>query len=208
MAADAERRRAIAETEKRLLAERARRAERARMEAALAWREQLFSEYRPQASAGRGWRVIEHPAGSHESLEAHAREIWHTAFHGIDWPQDWRIRWGEMNTKELMSIGDLIREWGRQLGRVFQLPQCALSIGDRVLGLCVASQKIILIDETNQRALHRTPRQFEETLIHELIHVHVHGDGDHGPRFAAALKNATGYYFTQVSTTEATNGHD
>lgn len=169
---------------------------------------QLSQPSCPQTTSGRGWKVLEHPPASHESLEAHTREIWGFVWHGIDWPAGWRVRWGEMNTKELMSVGDWLREWGRQLGRIFPSPHCALSSDALVLGLCVVNEKIILIDDANQRALHRTPRQFDETLIHELIHAHVHGDGDHGPRFAATLKRATDYYFTRADTTEATNGHN
>jgi hypothetical protein len=144
----------------------------------------------PPATEGRGWRVLSHPRASHQALEGHARNVWDFTWHGLPWPEGWRVRWGQMNAKELMSLADWIpHELGRRLGRA----QCAISMDSKILGLCLPSQKLILIDEANHRELRRTPQQFAEVLIHELIHSQL-GDPDHGPKFQAALKSALAHY--------------
>jgi hypothetical protein len=148
----------------------------------------------PPPTRGLGWEVLKTPRVPHERLEAHARNIWDFVWHGIDWPAGWRVRWGKLSALE-MAIG---RGISRVLIKTLNRGQCAVSVGDRVLGLCIPIEKLILIDEAEQRS--RTPRQFAETVIHEPVHSQrdpqvMLRDEAHGPRFQAALKNATAYYF-------------
>jgi hypothetical protein len=136
----------------------------------------------PPAASGMGWRVLESPRVSHEVLEAHARAMWAFVWHESDFP-DWRIRWGALDPILLSLAGAADR--------------CAHGLFGTVLGLCVMTPRIILIDEQAQR--YRTPRQFATTLIHELIHSQQR-DVAHGPRFEAALRAATDYFFGGTDT--------
>jgi hypothetical protein len=135
----------------------------------------------PPAMSGMGWKVIANPRlSSHEELEAHARSIWATTWHGIDWPASWRVRWGELDA--------LVLAVATALG------QCALRGGltrTIVLGLCVMNERIILLDETNNRA--RSAQERDQTLIHELVHANLR-DEVHGPKFQSTLRNAATYY--------------
>ena len=133
----------------------------------------------PPATEGRGWKVLEQPRVSHQALEEHARKVWSFTWHGLPWPQGWRVRWGKLHAGLLTLSGA-------------SMDTCADLLFGTVVGLCVMSPKIILIDKENQRG--RTPRQFATTVLHELLHTQLR-DAGHGPGFQAALKSATNYYF-------------
>ena len=132
----------------------------------------------PPATSGLGWTVLEHPNVPHQALQAHAERVWDFCFHSIDFPASWRIRWGRLDPLLLRLAGAADR--------------CAAGLFGTVLGLCVMTPRIILIDEEAQRS--RSPREFGTTLIHELIHSQQHGVM-HGPRFEQALRSATDFFF-------------
>lgn len=163
-------------TEKRLCAQRT----------ALAARAEKAAPPPPPADAGYGWKMIATPrVSSHKQLEERAHQIWEVVWHGIDFPSAWRVRWGQLDA-DLLIIGAAI-------GNAFRHHHCAVSLFGRVaLGLAVMNEKIIVLDEANQRG--RSQRERDETLIHELIHTNLR-DEVHGPRFQTTLKNATAYYF-------------
>jgi hypothetical protein len=131
----------------------------------------------PPADSSLGWRVLETPRASHAALEEHARAVCSFTWHQADWPTSWRVRWGRLDSA-LLSVS------GNQFGH------CAARGGREVLGLCVMSSKIILLDEENQQG--RSARQFGTTIIHELCHVQVRST-IHGPQFQQALESATSY---------------
>jgi hypothetical protein len=138
----------------------------------------------PPAMSGMGWKVSANPRlSSHEELEAHARSIWATTWHGIDWPASWRVRWGELDA--------LVLAVATAFG------QCALRGGltrTIVLGLCVPTSRIILLDEANNRD--QTAQDRDRTVIHELVHALLPNEG-HGRRFEKTLKSATTFYFAR-----------
>jgi hypothetical protein len=46
-------------------------------------------------TAGPGWCVVPGPC-SHEELERFVRGVFDLAFHGIEWPRGWAVKWGEV----------------------------------------------------------------------------------------------------------------
>ena len=59
----------------------------------------------PPPTSGWGWSIVEHPRVSHEALEGHTRAIWDFIFHGIDYPDAWRVRWGRLDPMLLTLAG-------------------------------------------------------------------------------------------------------
>jgi hypothetical protein len=120
--------------------------------------------------------IVEHPRVSHEALEVHVWELRDLCFHGVDRPAGWKIRWGRVT-----RVGFL---------------------GDFVLGQCLRPERLILITEPRSlpaSARSRcTPHNFNQTCLHELIHMSVdyakEADGNHGPKFRAALKSAMDFF--------------
>jgi hypothetical protein len=134
----------------------------------------------PPATRGLGWAVLKHPSVPHATLEEHMREIWKFCWHGIDWPRGWTAKWGELDAM-LLTLAGAAAEEGHCANRLF----------GRVLGLTVMPSRLILISEANQRD--RSPQQFAETIIHELVHANLANE-THGPKFQEALRSALAYY--------------
>jgi hypothetical protein len=77
-------------------------------------------------------------------------------------------------------------------GKLRQNTGWPLFLPATVFGLCVWPEKLILVDEAQQRG--RTVAQFVETILHELIHTRQTPRAD-AAQFEEALKRAKAYYF-------------
>jgi hypothetical protein len=119
----------------------------------------------------------EDPRVSHAVLEECARATWDFIFHSIDFPLGWRVRWGQLDDTLLGLAGGL--------------EVCAARQRGAVLGLCVFNEKLILLDEENQRG--RPARAVVQTIVHELIHANVRNTV-HGDQFQRALRSAMAFY--------------
>ena len=73
--------------------------------------------------------------------------------------------------------------------------------GALALGMCVADQKLILIDEAAQRG--RSSAQFTETIVHELCHL-MHPQEVHGRGFEETLRRALAYVLGEPDAVPAT----
>lgn len=131
----------------------------------------------PPATRGPGWALVAEPLVAHEVLEDRARAIWAFCWHEADWPEGWRIRWGQLDDTLLGILG--------------AVEICAARSAGRVLGLAVMKERLILLDEQNQRG--RPVRDVVKTIVHEFCHVNVRNTV-HGPQFQAALKSAMAFY--------------
>jgi hypothetical protein len=49
----------------------------------------------PPVTAGRGWKVAEHPLRPHRELEAFAKKVWRLGFLNFPWP-GYAIKWGDL----------------------------------------------------------------------------------------------------------------
>jgi hypothetical protein len=141
------------------------RAWKARTEARLhAQRAQRGQAPAPAAlpTSGPDWRVLATP---HQALEALARDIWDLGFHGMPWPEGWRVRWAELSERER---GGMVSTAAR----------------------CDREHRLILVSETWHRR--HDHRELVETLAHELVHI-VHPGDSHGERFKATLERLRDY---------------
>jgi hypothetical protein len=162
-----------------------RQAEQEEVARYVTWRERLEKKMRaarkaappPPATRGSGWRVLENPQMPHAVLEERVRAVWQFCWHQADFPAGWRARWGELDDTLLGSDDGL--------------GLCAARERGAVLGLCVYDQKIILLDEANQRG--RPGRDVVQTIVHELCHVTCRNTV-HGEQFQAALRSAMAFY--------------
>jgi hypothetical protein len=131
----------------------------------------------PPAIAGVGWSVVAAPIVAHTVLEEYAHAVWTFCWHSADWPENLRVRWGHLDDTLLGILG--------------AVELCAARSAGRVLGLAVMKERLILLDEENQRG--RPERDIVKTIVHELCHVNVRTTV-HGPQFQAALTSAMAYY--------------
>jgi hypothetical protein len=131
----------------------------------------------PPATRGLGWEILANPRVPHAVLEECTRGIHAFIWHEEDLPEGWRYAWGKLDALALTLAG--------------ATEVCPALFGGRVLGLCVMKERIILLDEENQRG--RPVRDIVQTVVHELCHVKVRNTV-HGPQFQRALKSAMAYY--------------
>lgn len=125
----------------------------------------------PPRTSCAGWEILDAPRVPHEQLES---------------PSGCGISCGPR------CHGRTGGAW--RWGRLRQDAGWPLFLPARTTGLCVWPEKLILVDEAQQRG--RTVAEFIETLLHELIQTRQTPCTDaHDAQFAEALKRAKAYYF-------------
>jgi len=118
----------------------------------------------PPATSGNGWRIVTNPKTPHEALEQLARQIINASFHEAPLLSEWRFRWGDL------------------AGLAGPLP---------VVGLCVPSAKLILVDEARVLDGAGNRRELLEILAHEITHALMPLGESHGANFKKTLKSVS-----------------
>jgi hypothetical protein len=99
----------------------------------------------------------------HRELYRLARDIYDLGLMATPWPSGWTVKWADLR-------------------------------GRNALGMCAHDQKLILIDAAAHRgfSFSSDARQFEETLVHEIVHM-LHPGGAHGAAFRETLRRLLAY---------------
>jgi hypothetical protein len=125
----------------------------------------------PPVTAGRGWKVAEHPLRPHREIEAFAKKVWRLGFLNFPWP-GYTVKWGDLRG----------------------LAACGLCRPD--LRLIVICEQYYSIGEYSNAESRIRAESLIRTLVHELCHAIHGGEPDpHGPEFQETLARVMAYMY-------------